>query len=190
MNLIRLFVATLLLPIFAHGTERVLKIDREKSFVDVAVEATAGSFTAHLDQYKADIAVDAAGKIRSAIFSFGFSDLKTGKTERDDKMIKWLGGGQPLGRFELGALALTPDGQGQASGRLVFNNSVQRVEFPVVVTQNDDGVYQITGETLIDYREWKLKVIRFALAIKVNPEIRISFKLTGSPVAVSSAAAK
>ncbi|SDR97665.1 YceI family protein [Opitutus sp. GAS368] len=180
MKTLRLLAPLLLLPCVLLAAERTLKIDRSRSFVDVDVNATK-NFTAHLDAYDAKVGVDDAGKIKGAVFTFKFTDLKTGNDSRDTAMIKWLGGGTPEGRFELGNLALTPDGQGQASGRLIFHGVTERIEFPVNIVKTD-GAYTITGETTINYQDWKLKVIRMALVFTVSPEVKIRFKLTGVPV--------
>ena len=180
MKVLRLLTPFLLLPLALLAAERPLKVDKTRTFIDVDVDATV-NFTAHLDNYDAKVNVDDSGKIKSAIFTFKFADLKTGNTERDAKMIAWLGGGSPEGRFELGNLALTPDGQGQASGRLIFHDVAERVEFPVNIVKAD-GAYVVTGETTIDYRTWNLKVIRTALVLKVSPDVKIRFKLTGVPV--------
>jgi polyisoprenoid-binding protein YceI len=180
MKVIRLLPALLLLPLATLAAERPLKIDHSRTFIDVDVKATMDSFTGHLDAYDAMVNVDDTGKIKSATFAFKFADLKTGKPDRDTKMIAWLGGGAPEGRFELGNLALTPDGQGQVSGRLTFHGVTERVEFPINLTKAD-GIFTITGETTIDYRTWKLKVIRIALMLKVDPEVKIRFKLVGAP---------
>jgi polyisoprenoid-binding protein YceI len=179
MKALRLLAPLLLLPLALLAAERPLKIDQSRTFIDVDVDSTV-NFTAHLDLYEAKLSVDDAGKIKTGIFTFKFADLKTGKPERDIKMIEWLGGGDPQGRFELGNLAITPDGQGQASGRLTFHDVTERVEFPVNVVRAD-GSFTITGETTIDYRTWNLKVIRVAMLLKVNPEVKIRFKLTGTP---------
>jgi len=181
MNVPRLIAIALLLPLAAFGADRPLKIDKAKTFVDVDVKSTVDSFTGHLDAYDAKVTVDDSGKIKGATFAFKFTDLKTGKPDRDAHMIAWLGGGAPEGRFELGNLALTPDGQGQVSGRLTFHGVTERVEFPINVTMAD-GAYTVTGETTIDYRTWNLKVIRIALMLKVDPEVKVRFKLTGTPV--------
>ena len=181
MNVLRPLCTLLVLPLAVLAAERPLKVDKAKSFVDVDVSVTVGSFTGHLDDYDARVNVDDAGKIKSAIFSFKFSDLKTGKPERDTEMIKWLGGGEPDGRFEMGNLALTPDGQGQVSGRLVFHGVTELIEFPINVSRAD-GVYTITGEATIDYRNWNLKKYRRALVLTVDPEVKIRFKLVGTPV--------
>ncbi len=177
MNVAARLALLLLLPLAAAAAERSLKIDRSRSFLDVDVDATK-NFTAHLDRYDARLTVDDTGKIKTAVFTFKFADLKTGDTARDADMIKWLGGGDPVGRFELGNLALTPDGQGQASGRLSFHHSIDRVEFPINLT-TEGGEYTVTGQTTIDYRNWNLKVIRRAFVFTVSPQVKIRFKLTG-----------
>jgi polyisoprenoid-binding protein YceI len=182
MKVVRLLVTSLLLPLAAFAVERSLKIDPTKTFIDVDVKVTVGSFTAHLDAYEAKVSVDDLGKIKTGTFAFKFADLKTGKTDRDAAMLKWLGGDAPEGRFEVGNLALTPDGQGQVSGRLTFHGVTERIEFPVNLAKAD-GTYILTGETTIDYRDWKLKVIRMALVATVDPEVKVRFKLTGVPVA-------
>ncbi len=177
----RLLAPLCFLPLLLAAAERPIKVDRSRSFVDVDVDATK-NFTAHLDAYEATVTED-AGKIKSAVFTFRFADLKTGSTGRDAEMIQWLGGGAPEGRFELGNLAVTPDGQGQASGRLIFHGAIERIEFPVSITREGEA-YVITGETTIDYRNWNLKVIRKAFLFTVSPELKIRFKFTGVPVDV------
>ena len=93
MKALRLLAPLCLLPLLAVAAERPLKIDRARSFVDVDVDATK-NFTAHLDAYAATV-LEEAGKIKSAVFTFKFADLKSGNTDRDADMIKWLGGGKP-----------------------------------------------------------------------------------------------
>ncbi|MBX3737409.1 MAG: YceI family protein [Candidatus Didemnitutus sp.] len=167
------------------SAERALKLDRSKSYVDVDVKATMHSFVAHLDRYELTLPLDTNGKIKDALLKFKFTDLKTGNPDRDAEMIKWLGGGEPEGSFDLGLLALAPDGQGQASGKLTFHGQTQLVEFPVLVKMQD-GVYTVTGKTTIDYRNWGLKKFRkFGLA-SVDPDVTIRFQFVGAlPVAAS-----
>ncbi len=187
---LRLFATLILLPIAAIAAERPLKVDRSRSFIDVDVKATIDSFVGHLDRYEVAINADDSGKLKGGgVFTFKFADLKTGKPDRDTAMIAWLGGGAPAGKFELGTLAQTPDGQGQASGRLTFHGTTQFIEFPVNITQND-GTYTVTGETVIDYRNWGLKIFRKAMLLKVDPNVTIRFKLVGTlgaPIAVEAA---
>ncbi len=180
MKAFRLLTPLLLLPCILLAAERPLKIDRARTFVDVDVDATK-NFTAHLDAYEARVVVDdVTGKIKTAVFAFKFADLKTGNTDRDAHMIEWLGGGAPEGRFELGNLAVTPNGQGQASGRLIFHGVTERIEFPVEVTKVDNA-YTVKGQVTLDYRHWGLKKIRKALLFTVEPEVQVRFKLTGEP---------
>lgn len=183
------FVFALLAAAFVSGiaadapAERALKLDRSKSYVDVDVKATIGSFTGHLDRYEIAVPLDANGKIKDAILKFKFADLRTGKPDRDAEMIKWLGGGDPEGLFDLGMLALAPDGQGQASGKLTFHGQTQLVEFPVLV-KVQDGVYTVTGKTTIDYRNWGLKKFRKFGVTSVDPDVTIRFQFVGAlPVA-------
>jgi polyisoprenoid-binding protein YceI len=180
MNLSRLLPLALLLPLAVTAAERPLKIDRSRSYVEVDVKSTLKNFTAHLDAYDVRVNVDDAGKIKSAVLQFKFTDLRTGDDKRNGEMIKWLGGGEPVGKFELGILALAPDGQGQVTGKLTFHDSTKLIEFPVNVARSDAD-YTITGKPTIDYRDWNLKVIKMDLMLKVGPELTIRFKLVGAP---------
>jgi polyisoprenoid-binding protein YceI len=182
MTITRWFLLTLLaLPLagLAAGPS-VLKVDRSRSFVEVDVDATK-DFTARLDHYDLAVAFDASGKVKSAVLTFKFVDLKTSDGKRDADMIEWLGGGSPEGKFELGNLALTPAGLGQASGRLSFHGAVERVELPITLTREGDD-FTITGYTTIDHRNWKLKKIRKAMLFTVNPELKVRFKISGRVV--------
>ena len=171
----------LLLPLALFAAERNLKADPARSYVDVDVKSTVDNFTAHLDAYALRATVDDKGRIKTATLTFKFDDLKTGKPERDKKMLEWLGGDEPAGKFELGILALTPDGQGQANGNLTFHGGTNLVEFPVNVSKVAES-YIITGEAMIDYRNWKLKVFRTLGVLKVDPFVTIRFKFTGDVI--------
>lgn len=169
----------LLLPLSVVAAP-TLRIDRTRSFVDVDVKATLGSFTGRLEAYEAQLVFDPAGKIETATFSFGFADLKTGEAKRDAEMIKWLGGGDPAGSFQLAALALRPDGQGHATGRLTLKGRAELIEFPVTIAQLD-GEWTISGTATLRYTDWGLKVIRKLGLLKVDPEVKVRFKLIGQP---------
>ena len=79
MKALRLLAPLFLLPLLAVAAERPLKIDRGSTFVDVDVKATVDSFTGRLDAHDTRITVDDAGKIKTAVLTFKFRDLKTGK---------------------------------------------------------------------------------------------------------------
>jgi polyisoprenoid-binding protein YceI len=181
MKSFSLFAACLLMPLALFAADRGLKVDPSRSYVDVDVSVTVGSFTARLEKYDAFLRIDEKEKIKQGgSFAFKFSDLKTGDTERDRAMIDWLGGGEPTGKFVIGILAVTPSGQGQVTGNLTIRDKAALVEFPVNVTQAD-GAYVVTGEAVIDYRKWDLKVLRRGFVIKVDPMVKVRFKLTGVP---------
>ncbi len=182
MNRLRLLAALAFLPLALSAADRTLKVDPARSYVDVDVKATVGSFTAHLDAYALRATVDDKGRIKTAALTFRFADLKTGKPDRDKKMLEWLGGDDPAGRFELGILAMTPNGQGQVTGNLTFHGTTAPVEFPVVIIKTAD-TSTVTGEVTIDYRDWKLKVYRILGVLKVDPMVNIRFKLTGEILA-------
>jgi polyisoprenoid-binding protein YceI len=179
MNYARLLLVAAVLPVAVFAAERPLKIDRSRSYVEVDVKTTLKNFTAHLDTYDLQVNVDDAGKIKNAVLLFKFADLKTGDDQRNADMIKWIGGTDPAGKFELGILALAPDGQGQVTGRLTFHDNIKLIEFPINVARADAD-YIITGSPTIDYRDWSLKVYKMDLMLKVSPEVRIRFKLVGA----------
>lgn len=174
-------VLLLVLPVALPATG-ALRVDPARSFVNVDVKATVGSFTARLEAYDAQIGLDERGRIRTATFAFRFVHLKTGDAKRDAEMLAWLGGDDPAASFQLGALAVAPDGQGHATGRLLLNGQVHLVEMPVNITQLD-GEWTITGAATLRYTDWGLKVIRRIGLLKVDPELRVRFKLIARPVA-------
>lgn len=180
MRSIRILGLLLFLPVVLAAADRTLKVDRSRSYVDVDVKATVDSFTARLDAYDLRATVDDKGRVKTAVLAFRFADLKTGKPDRDAAMLEWLGGKEPVGRFELGLLALTPSGQGQVSGNLTFHGRTVLVEFPVNIAPAD-GVRVITGECTIDYRNWGLKKYRKLGVLTVDPMVTVRFKFTGTP---------
>jgi polyisoprenoid-binding protein YceI len=186
MKSLRLVATLLLLPFALSAAERNLKVDPARSYVDVDVKSTTDNFTAHLDAYALRATVDDKGRIKTATLTFKFDDLKTGKPERDKKMLEWLGGNEPAGKFELGILALAPDGQGQANGNLTFHGATNLVEFPVNVSKAAES-YVITGSAMLDYRSWKLKVFRTLGVLKVDPFVSIRFKFTGDVIEAAAA---
>ena len=180
MNCVRWLLAAALLPAGALAAERPLKIDPTRSYVEVDVTTTLKNFTAHLDTYAVRMTADDSGKIKTAVLEFRFADLKTGDDGRNADLLKWMGGPDATGRFELGILALAPDGQGQLTGKLTFHHETKLVEFSVNV-DHTDATYTITGDPTIDYRDWKLKVFKRDFVLKVGPELHIRFKFVATP---------
>jgi len=163
------------------AAERTLAVDKAHSRVEVAVKATVDSFVATLSDFDAAVAVDPeAGRITSAVFSFRFADVLTGKKDRDHEMLVWEDAEHfPDARFELTALDPAPAGGYVARGRLRLHGIDQRLEFPVTVTS--DGLrYSIDGSVKLDTRDFGLEVIRKLLVLKVDPQVQVRFHLQGS----------
>jgi polyisoprenoid-binding protein YceI len=180
MRFARLLLATLVLPVVLAAAERPLKIDHARSYVEVDVKSTLKNFTAHLDAYELNVNVDDTGKIKSAVLQFRFADLKTGDDGRNADMLKWLGGADATGRFELGIIAVAPDGQGQATGKLTFHDNTKLIEFALNIDRAD-AAYTISGSPAFDYRDWNLKVYKRDFLLKVDSEITVRFKVVGTP---------
>jgi polyisoprenoid-binding protein YceI len=167
-----------LLP--GRAAECTLAVDKAHSRVEVAVKATVDSFTATLSDFDATLAVDpAAGRITSAVFTFRFADLFTGKKDRDHEMLVWEDAEHfPDGRFELTALDPVPAGGYVARGRLRLHGVDRLLEFPVSVT-GDGRTYAIDGNVKLDTRDFGLEVIRKLLLLKVDPQVQVRFHLQG-----------
>jgi polyisoprenoid-binding protein YceI len=180
MYFARLLMAVSLLPLAVAGAERPLKIDHARSYVEVDVKSTLKNFTAHLDAYELSVNVDDTGKIKNAVLKFRFADLKTGDDGRNADMLKWLGGPDATGRFELGIIAVAPDGQGQATGKLNFHDNTKLIEFALDIARTDSS-YTITGSPSFDYRDWNLKIYKRDFLLKVDSEVRVRFRVVGTP---------
>ncbi|HEY4301349.1 MAG TPA: YceI family protein [Candidatus Didemnitutus sp.] len=185
MRTARFLLATLLVPLALGAAERPLKIDHARSYVEVDVKSTLKNFTAHLDAYNLSVNVDDTGKIKSAVLQFRFADLKTGDDGRNADMLKWLGGPEATGRFELGIIAVAPDGQGQATGKLTFHDNTKLIEFSLNIDRADTA-YAITGNPTFDYRDWNLKVYKRDFVLKVDSEVSVRFKVVGTPAEPAS----
>ncbi|MDB6022197.1 MAG: YceI-like domain protein [Pedosphaera sp.] len=160
-----------------------LAIDPRQSTVEVAVSCSMDSFVGHLEKYQAAIECDPTAALPTkADLSFDFADLKTGKKDRDSAMLKWLEySAHPAASFHLtgwNQVGTTNIGL----GTLTMHGVVLPVQMPVVIN-HDDTVWYISGQTLIDYRDFKLPKIRKALVLTVNPKLTVKFHLVGKIVA-------
>lgn len=155
-----------------------LSVDPAQSRIDVAVHATVDSFVGTLSHYKAAIAINPAdGRIGSASLSFAFSDLKTGKSDRDAKMLSWEQGARyPDASFVLGSLSQTSGDEYRAIGTFTMHGVSRQITFPVSVT-TDHKTYAVDGTVRLDTREYGLPIIRVALFLKVDPVVVVHFHL-------------
>ncbi|HEX2861536.1 MAG TPA: hypothetical protein VHN79_07840, partial [Lacunisphaera sp.] len=62
MKSLRCLLAFLLLPLALCAADRGLKVDPDRSYVDVDVSVTVDSFTARLEKYEATFRLDEKGR--------------------------------------------------------------------------------------------------------------------------------
>lgn len=159
-----------------------LEIDPQQSKVEVVVSSTVDSFVGHLDKYQANIECDPAAVLPArADVSFDFADLKTGNTDRDAAMLKWLGyDSNRIASFHL--MSWKQSGNTNiATGELMIHGVKQSVQMPVVIKQGNNA-WDISGQAFIDYRDFNLPKIRKALILTVNPKLVVRYHLVGKTV--------
>jgi polyisoprenoid-binding protein YceI len=156
-----------------------LELDASQSKVEVAVSCTADSFVGHLEKFQATIECDPAAPLPSkADVSFSFGDLKTGNQDRDAAMLKWLEfDSTPTASFHLTNWG-TSGGTNMARGELKIHDVTVALQMPVVV-QHDANAWDVSGQAVIDYKDFKLPKIRKALVLTVHPKLKVKFHLVG-----------
>lgn len=174
-------IAVLALAGRGSAAEVPLQIDAARSRIDVVVKATVDSFTGRLENYDAKIAVDpASGEVRQARLAFRFTDVKTGKDDRDEQMHSWQDTEHhPDGLFTLASLSRGEGGRMVANGTLRLHDMAREISFPVAVA-HEGGLFSIDGDAVIDTRDFGLPVIRKFMLLKVDPEVHVRFHLQGS----------
>ncbi|RYD64197.1 MAG: hypothetical protein EOP84_32945, partial [Verrucomicrobiaceae bacterium] len=158
----------LLIPIVASaGT---LKIDPNKSRIQVDAKATGHEFTGTLSTFTAKVSGDDAALTPSAVdLTWKFSDLKTADEKRDKEMIKWLGGGAPEGSFTF-TKTWADKGKTYAMGNLKIHGISKAVSFPYIAKKEDTWV-TIDGVASLDYQDFGLPLIRAMAVMTVNPKL-------------------
>ena len=104
--------------------------------------------------------------------------MKTDDEKRDKEMIKWLGGGNPEGSFTfIKSWNETPTG-GTAQGQLKIHGVTKTVSFPYTVSR--DGKWlTLKGKVSMDYKDFKLPIIRSMAVMTVDPKLVIRFHVVG-----------
>ncbi len=158
-----------------------LAIDKGQSRVEIMVKATVDSFTGTLSDYQSEIRIDRdTGRVLRAELTFHFSDVKTGKADRDEQMHHWQGTEKfPDGGFALGALTPEANGHFIATGQLTFHGVTREFSFPVTIT-TDRKLFALDGEAVIDTRQFGLPVIRKFVVLRVDPLVKVHFHLQGT----------
>lgn len=155
-----------------------MKVDKNRSRIQVDAKATGHAFTATLEDYTAKVSGDAATlKPQVLELAWTFDDLKTGEADRDREMIKWLGGGKPAGSFKF-IKTWDEGGKHLAMGTLTVHGVGKTIAFPYTVKKEGDWV-TIDGTASMDYTNFGLPVIRSMAVMTVKPGLSIRFHLVG-----------
>mgnify|MGYP000014665109 CR=1 FL=1 len=154
-------------------------VDKVNSSVLIDVKATGDNFTGKLNSYQAVISGDKGSlKPSKVTFSWDFANLKTGKDDRDEKMISWLEK-KTKGSFTLESFTKRTDGRMWAKGKMTIHGETQVVEFPAKVIAKGNRM-TIRGTAEIDTRKFKLPIIKMVGLFKVNPLVNVRFSLRGT----------
>jgi polyisoprenoid-binding protein YceI len=184
-----LLITTLAVLGQVRAAEEPLQLDAARSRVDIEVKATVDSFVGRLERYEAQVLVDPeVGSVRQARFAFHFSDVRTGKEDRDEQMHAWQDTPRhPDGIFVLRHLSRDAEGRTLATGTMTLHDRAREITVPVSVTR-DGSLYAIDGDATLDTRDFGLPVIKKFLFLKVDPEVHVRFHIQGRLVEPASAA--
>ena len=177
----RLAALTLLLaPLAAAAAGVPLRLDPARSKVDIAVKATIGSFTAHLQHFDARIAMDPGDRrVMTATFRCPFAAIDTGNSQRNRDMNDWQDTPRhPEVTFELISLTPAAGDAFTADGRLRFHGVQRHIRFPVTIVPAA-GAVTIDGTARLDTRDFGLPIIKKFWMLKVDPVVRVTFHLEG-----------
>jgi len=177
-NIVRPSLVLTIATLFpVHAAE--LKIDKEKSRIQVDVKATGHSFTCNLNDYTAKASGDKTSAAPSAFsLSWDFADLGTGDEKRDKEMIKWLGGGKQTGAFSFTKGWSDGGGMTQAEGTLTVHGVSKTISIPYTVKREGDWLI-IDGTAKMNYEDFSLPIIRTMALMTVDPKLTVRFHLTG-----------
>lgn len=157
-----------------------LEVSKQRSRIHVDAHATGHSFTGTLEDYKIRVTGNASSLEPDAFsLEWTFDQLKTGKKDRDDEMIKWLGGGKPSGSFRFIKSWKDKSGQLFAMGTLTFHGVSKKISFPYTVKKEGRWV-TIDGTAKLDYEDFSLPIIRSMAVMTVDPGLSVRFHVVGT----------
>jgi polyisoprenoid-binding protein YceI len=160
-------------------TAATLDIDDEKSRIQVDAKATGHAFTGTLDKFTATVKGDATTVEPDAFdLQWSFKDLKTDDAKRDKEMLKWLGGGDPKGKFQFKKSWVDAKGTRQAMGTLTIKGVEKTISFPFTAAKEGDWV-TIDGTAGMDYEDFGLPIIRAMAVMTVDPKLAVRFHIVG-----------
>jgi polyisoprenoid-binding protein YceI len=175
-------VLLLLLATTVFGSAATLDLDTKQSSISVAVVTSVHDFKGEVGSYQTSINFSNQNTLPdSADVGFDFKDLKTGSNGRDKDMLKWLSySTNPKVNFHLTGWKW--DGTNSvATGELTLHGIKQSILMPTVVRQQGATI-EIVGTAKLDYRDFKLPVIRKMFLFSVDPHLAVSFRLKGTLV--------
>ena len=157
-----------------------LDVQKDRSRIHVDAKATGHSFTGTLKDYKIQITGDDSTLEPSSFnLEWTFDQLETGKKDRDEEMIKWLGGGKPAGSFKFIKSWKDNSGQLHAMGTLKIHGVSKQISFPYSVKKDGKWV-TIEGTAKLDYEDFSLPIIRSMAVMTVDPKLTIRFHVVGT----------
>jgi polyisoprenoid-binding protein YceI len=156
-----------------------LEVDAARSLIEVQAKATGHGFTGTLEKFTVQGSGD-GGTLAPATLAlnWNFQDLKTGDTDRDAAMIKWLGDGTPQGSFKLVKGWTDTQGVNNAQGTLTIHGVSKTVSFPYSTKKSGDSV-TLTGKVAFDYQTFSLPLVRAMLVMTVDPQLVVNFHIVG-----------
>lgn len=157
-----------------------LKVEKERTRIQVDAQATGHAFTGTLEDYEIRMTGDGSS-LKPGAFSltWKFADLKTGEAERDEKMIEWLETADPKGSFELTKTWVDEKGTKFAQGVLTIHGVKKTVAFPYEVKREGRWV-TVDGTAEFDTTDFGLPVIRAMLLMTVDPHVKVRFHVVGT----------
>lgn len=162
-------------------TRETLAVDPQASKIEVAVVSTAHNFRGELTNYQASVGWEREPYDTlptKADLTFDFKDLKTGSAGRDKDMLAWLNYTvNPRASFHLTGWKQEVSGA-VALGELTIHGIKKSIQMPVTVKHTGEN-YEISGNASLDYRDFRLPLIRRALLLSVDPHLKVDFVLKG-----------
>lgn len=174
-----LILPTILLFSAAVHAEN-LQVDKTKSWLRLDCRATGHTWTSSLKDYQATIAGDSTTLVPSACeFTWNFSNVDSGKADRDSKMLTWLESAtHPSGSFKMSKTWKDSKGQTFVSGPLTIHGVSKDITMPVTAAK-DGKTVKIDGEVWIDTQNFGLPIIKM-IVMSVAPQVRIYFHMEGT----------
>jgi polyisoprenoid-binding protein YceI len=173
----RILVAGIVLSGLATG--EALKVNIQKSRIQVDAKATGHQFTGTLSDFDVNATGDANAMTPSSFdLAWSFKDLKTGDVKRDAEMMKWLKESNPKGSFQFQKQSTEADGSLKAIGKLTIHGVSKEVICPYTVSKDGKWV-SIDGVAKLDYRDFDLPIIRALAVMTVDPKLVVRFHLVG-----------